>query len=191
MSLLDLNTAVRLVQNYFLASGSSLDDFQSLFLYRYSSVGEETVKTGQDPLFNKEEYKNYIPAALHSDWDICSGRSSGYDEMLNKNEEALKGIYKAIQDDHLVMPYKVFFILYNVFQKPLDERFKKEIEKLADETDWSELVKNISKKTGQQRISAVLSSTLGTALIPGCLAVKEISHLMSKRNKAKLMRSLR
>ena len=186
ISLLDNNTAIRLVQNYFLAGGSSLDDFQSLFLYRYSPEGADSEKTGQDPLFSKEEYKKYIPAALHTDWAHCKGISSSYDEMINKNEEALKGIYKAIQNDQLLMPYKVSFILYNVFQKPLDERFKKEIEKLVNETRWKELVENIPKKTGQLRISAIPALTLGTALIPGYLTVKEISHLMSRKKQSEV-----
>ena len=76
LAILDTFNASRLVQNYFLATGGSLEEFQALFLYRYKEDGEDKVKVGRDALFNKEEYKKFIPKALHSDWDLCNGTSA-------------------------------------------------------------------------------------------------------------------
>ena len=84
------------------------------------------------------------------------------------------------------MPYKVSFILYNEFQKPMDERFKAEIKKLVDENPWPGLLQIIPKKTGQQAISAIPSSKLGTALVPGKPEMKELAHLMSKTKRQEL-----
>ncbi len=191
LAILDTKNAGRLVQNYFLAGGSSLEDFQSLFRYRYYSEGSETEKIGQDPLFGKEEYKKYIPKALHSDWDLCSGSSADYKEMADLNEKAFKGIYSAILEDRLLMPYKVSFILYNEFQKPLDDRFKVAIKKLADETRWLDLIGNIPKKTGQQLISSTPNSILAAALVSGSPAVKDLAHLISKKKRSELEEELR
>ena len=190
LSILDTNNACRLVQNYFLAGGSSLDEFQSLFRYRYYQ-SEETVKIGQDALFKKDEYKEFIPKALHSDWDLCSGTSESYEEMVALNEKALKGIYSAMQDDKLLMPYKVSYILHNELQKPLDERFKGKIERLVEESQYQSLLEVIPKKTGQQAISAIPTSKLGTALVAGQPTIKELSHLMSKAKNKELGEELR
>ncbi|HAK45813.1 MAG TPA: hypothetical protein DCO79_07840 [Spirochaeta sp.] len=186
LAILDKNNASRLVQNYFLAGGSSLDEFQSLFLYRYYVEGEEKSKVGRDALFNREEYKKYIPKALHSDWAQCAGTSANYEELAVLNVKALKGIYKAMKEDKLLMPYKVSFILYNEFQKPLDEKFKGEINRLVLLNQWPGLIEKIPKKTGQQAVSAIPSSKLAVALVPGSPTVKDLAHLISKTKRSEL-----
>ncbi len=191
LSILDLNNAARLVQNYFLAGGSSLDDFQSLFLYRYYPDGSEKAFIGRDALFNKKDYKRYIPQARHSDWDSCSGAAESLEQMLKGNEEVLKGIYRAIQDDKLLMPYKVSYILYNELQKPLDERFKSEINILSSNTPWEELIGQVPKKTGQQAVSAIPSARLAAALASGHPAPGLLSNLVSKKKLAEIQEELR
>jgi hypothetical protein len=191
LAILDTNNASRLVQNYFLAGGSSLDEFQSLFLYRYYIEGDERAKIGRDALFNKEEYKKYIPKALHTDWDNCSGTSASYQDRSTLNVKSLKGIYAAMQDDKLLMPYKVFFILYNEFQKPLDEKYKGEIDRLVFANPWQGLIEKIPKKTGQQAVSVIPSSKLGIALVPGSPTVNELAHLMSKTKRNELEEEIR
>jgi len=191
IAILDTNNARRLVQNYFLAGGSSLEEFQSLFLYRYFIEDEEKARLGRDALFNKEEYKKYIPNALHSDWDLCSAASATYEALAALNAKALKGIYTAMQEDKLLMPYKVSYILYNEFQKPLDERFRGEIKKLAEGTRWQDLIEKIPKKTGQQLISATPTSTLAAALVAGRPTVSDFTHLISKTKRTALDEELR
>ena len=191
LAILDTLNAGRLVQNYFLASGGSLDEFQSLFQYKYCAADGKTVKIGRDALFNKIEYKKYIPKALHEDWDLCSGTAADYDIMLELNEKALRGIYCAIQEDKLLMPYKVAYILYNEYQKPLDARFKAEISRCLEEDRWKSLIEIIPKKTGQQVISAIPTQKLGIALIAGRPEVGELSPFISKLKRQELEEELR
>ncbi|MBI9108671.1 MAG: hypothetical protein JEZ04_18140 [Spirochaetales bacterium] len=191
LAILDTSHASRLVQNYFLSSGGSLLEFQSLFLYQYNTSIDEGAKVGRDALFNKEEYKKFIPKALHADWDLCSTTSATYEELLALNEKALRGIYTAIQDDKLLMPYKVSYVLYNEFQKPLDARFKAEISRLIEEDPWPALIDIIPKKSGQQVISATPNSKLGMALVPGRPEVRELAHFMSKTKRQELEEEVR
>ncbi len=191
LSVLDLNNAARLVQNYFLAGGSSLDDFQSLFLYRYYPDGPEKAFIGRDALFNKKDYKRYIPQARHSDWDSCSGAAENLEQMIQGNEDALKGIYRAIQEDKLLMPFKVSYILYNELQKPLDERFKSEINMLSSNTPWEEIIAQIPKKTGQQAVSAISSARLAAALAAGRPVPGMLANLVSKKKLTEIEEELR
>jgi len=191
VSILDVEDSKRLVQNYFLANGWSVNDFQSLFLYKYYTDEDADPKIARDALFDKEQYKKFFPKALQDDWKDCNGVASSYEELAGLNEKALRGVFSALQSDKLLMPYKAFYMLFNEFQKPLDEKFRNKIDALHQENRWSEYLEAIPKKFGQQEISAVPTDKLAVALIHGQPAVSDVARYMSKTKRQELEEEIR
>lgn len=191
MSILNKEDKKRVLQNYFLANGWSPDKIQSLFMYKYYAGEEVKPKTARDVLFDKERYADLFPRAQREDWLQCRGVADSFEQLNELNREALEGIFSAVEKDKLILPYKAAYMLYNEFQKPKDELYKRKLTALLADDRASSLIPDIPRNRGQQAISSMPNGKLALALIAGKPDVSLIFPFMSRTKRQELEDELR
>ena len=181
----------RLIQNFFLSNGWSLNKIQSMFIYKYYLDEDVKPKIGQDVLFDKEDFTRFFPQAQREDWRECKGAADSYEQMVQLNREALEGIFSALSNDKLILPYKASYMLDNEFRKPMEDHYRKKIEKLRSENRADSALPDIQRNRGQQAISGIPTLQLARALLPEAPTVSQIAKFISKTKRGELEEEIR
>ena len=111
--------------------------------------------------------------------------------MVQLNREALEGIFSALSNDKLILPYKASYMLDNEFRKPMEDHYRKKIEKLRSENRADSALPDIQRNRGQQAISGIPTLQLARALLPEAPTVSQIAKFISKTKRGELEEEIR